>query len=177
MRRQPTALSAPIRGLVAATAWLAPQAAFASEEGLDIYPDPVRLLLLLGLFVILVPVLDRLLFKPLLGVLEAREARIEGARVRAAALSQQAAALLARHDEAIRQARDTAHALHVRLVEEARRTHQATVGEARSAAEHEIVGARGEISRNADSVRGALSAEAEPLAREITARLLGRSAA
>jgi F-type H+-transporting ATPase subunit b len=177
MRRHPTALPAPFRGLVAAAALLAPQVAYASEEGLDIYPDPVRLLLLLGLFVILVPVLDRLLFKPLLGVLEAREGRIEGARVRAAELAQQAAALLARNDAAVRQARETAHVEHVRLVEEARRSHQATVAEARTAAEHAIVGARGEISRAADSVRGALGAEAEPLAREITARLLGRSAA
>jgi len=177
MRRQPTALPAPFSGLVASAALLEPRVAAASEDGLDIYPDPVRLLLLLGLFVILVPVLDRLLFKPLLGVLDAREARIVGARVRAGELSQQAAALLARHDDAVRQARETAHALHVRLVEEARRAHQATVGEARTAAEHEIIGARGELSRAADAVRGALGAEAEPLAREITARLLGRSAA
>ena len=177
MRRQPTALPAPFYGWVVAAAVLAPQIAAASEDGLDINPDPLRLLLLLGLFVILVPLLDRLLFKPVLGVLEARESRIEGARVRATELSQQAADLLARHDDAVRQARETAHVEQVRLVEEARRAHQATVGEARSAAEHEIVGARSEISRAADSARGALGAAAEPLAREITARLLGRSAA
>ncbi len=177
MRRQPTALFAPFSGLVAAVVLLAPQIASASDDALDINPEPVRLLLLLGLFVILVPVLDRLLFKPVLAVLDARESRIEGARVRAAELSQQAAGLLARHDDAVRQARETAHVEQVRLVEEARRAHQATVGEARVAAEHEIIGARGELARAADSVRGALSAEAEPLAREITARLLGRSAA
>ena len=177
MRRQPTALPAPFSGLVATSALLMPQIAAASEGGLEIYPDPTRLLALLVLFVILVPVLDRLLFKPLLGVLDARAERIEGARVRAAELAQQAAALLARHDEAVRQARETAHVEQVGLVEEARRAHQATVGEARSAAEREVVGARGEISRAAASARGALGAEAEPLAREITARLLGRSAA
>jgi F-type H+-transporting ATPase subunit b len=177
MRRQPTALPAPFTGLVATIALLAPRIAIASEGGLNIQPDMWTLLLLLALFVILVPVLDRLLFKPLVGVLEAREGRIEGARVRATELSQQAAALLARHDDAVRQARETAHGEQVRLVEEARRAHQVTVGEARTTAEREIAGARGEISRNADSVRGALRAEAEPLAREITSRLLGRSAA
>ena len=177
MRRQPTALPAPFSGLVATAALLGPRIAAASEEGLDINPDPTRLLALLMLFVILVPVLDRLLFKPLLGVLDARSARIEGARVRAAELAQQAAALLARHDEAVRQARETAHVEQLGLVEEARRAHQATVGEARAAAEREVVGARGELSRAADSARGVLGAEAEPLAREITARLLGRSAA
>ncbi|MBS1107292.1 MAG: synthase [Deltaproteobacteria bacterium] len=177
MRRQPTALPAPLLGLVAAAALLSPQLAAASEEGLEIYPDPTRLLVLLVLFVTLVPVLNRLLFKPLLGVLDARAERIEGARAHAAELAQQAAALLARHDEAVRQARETAHGEQVRLVEEARHAHQATVGAARSAAEREVGGARGEISRAAASARGALGAEAEPLAREITARLLGRSAA
>jgi len=177
MRRQPTALPAPFSGLVATSALLVPRIAAASEGGLEIYPDPTRLLVLLVLFVILVPVLNRLLFKPLLGVLDARAERIEGARVRAAELAQQAAALLARHDEAVRQARETAHVEQAGLVEEARRAHQATVGEARSAAEREVVGARGEIGRAAATARGALGAEAEPLAREITARLLGRSAA
>lgn len=177
MRRQPTALPAPVSGLVATSALLMPHLASASEGGLEIYPDPPRLIVLLVLFVILVPVLDRLLFKPLLGVLDARAERIEGARVRAAELAQQAAALLARHDEAVRQAREAAHAEQVGLIEQARSAHQTAVGEARTAAEREVVGARGEITRAAASARGALGAEAEPLAREIAARLLGRSAA
>ena len=78
MRRQPTALPAPFSGLVATSVLLLPRIAAASEGGLEIYPDPLRLLVLLVLLVILVPVLDRLLFKPLLGVLDARAERIEG---------------------------------------------------------------------------------------------------
>ncbi len=175
MRRQSKASHALVSGLVAALGL--PQVAAASEDGLQIIPDPLTVVVLLALFVILVPVLNNLLFKPLLGVLDERAARIEGARARAAELAQQSAALLARHDEAVRQARETAHGEQVRLVEEARRAHQATVGEARAEAEREVHGARGEISRAADSARGVLGAEAEPLAREITARLLGRSAA
>jgi F-type H+-transporting ATPase subunit b len=173
MRRQAKASLVLVSGLVAAL----PQAAAASEDGLQIIPDLTTVGILIALFVVLVPVLNSLLFKPLLGVLDERAARIEGARARAAELAQQSAALLARHDEAVRRARETAHVEQVRLVEEARRAHQATVGEARAAAESEVQGARGEISRAADSARGALGAQAEPLAREITARLLGRSAA
>ena len=173
MRRQSKASLALASGMVAAL----PQAAAASEEGLQIIPDLTTVGILIALFVVLVPVLNALLFKPLLGVLDERAARIEGARARAAELARQAAGLLARHDEAMRQARETAHVEQVRLVEEARRAHQATVGEARAAAEREIHGARSEISRNADSARGTLGDQAEPLAREITARLLGRSAA
>jgi F-type H+-transporting ATPase subunit b len=174
MRRQSKASHALVSGL--ATLGL-PRVAAAAEDGLQIIPDLGTVLLLLVLFVVLVPLLNNLLFKPLLGVLDERAARIEGARVRAAELAQQSAALLARHDEAVRQAREIAHAEQVRLVEEARRAHQATVGEARSAAERELHGAREELSRSAESARGTLGSEAEPLAREITARLLGRSAA
>jgi F-type H+-transporting ATPase subunit b len=174
MRRQSKASLALVSGSLAALA--IPRVAVASEDGLQIIPDLGTVLLLLALFVVLVPVLNNLLFKPLLGVLDERAARIEGARARAAELAQQSAALLARHDEAVRQARETAHGEQVRLVEEARRAHQATVGEARSAAEREVHGAREEISRSADSARGTLGAETEPLAREIAARLLGRSA-
>lgn len=175
MRRQRKASLALASGLVASLAL--PGVASASEDFLQIIPDPLQLVLLLGLFVVLVPVLNTLLFQPLLGVLDERAARIEGARARAAELAQQSAALLARHDEAVRRARETAHVEQVRLVEEARRAHQAAVGEARGAAEREVFDAREKISRSADSARTALGAEAEPLAREITARLLSRSAA
>lgn len=175
MRRQSKASLALVSGMFAALAL--PRAAVASEDGLQIIPDPVTLGILLALFAVLVPLLNNLLFKPLLGVLDEREARIEGARARAAELAQQSAALLARHDEAVRQARETAHVEQTRLVEEARRAHQATVGEARGVAERDVHTARGEIARNADAARGTLSSEAEPLARDIAARLLGRSAA
>jgi F-type H+-transporting ATPase subunit b len=174
MRRQSKASLALVSGTIAV---LLPRIAAASEDGLQIIPDPKYLVVLIALFVILVPLLNTLLFKPLLGVLDERAARIEGARVRAAELAQQSAALLARHDEALRQARETAHVEHTRLVEEARRAHGATVGEARSAAEREVHAARDEIANAAESARGTLNSEAEPLAREIAARLLGRSAA
>lgn len=177
MSRRPPGLLAAIAGIGVAGALLVPGAAYAAGGGLEIIPDLTRLLTLLVLFVILVPMLNKLLFRPLLGVLEERARRIEGSRSRATELAQQAASLLARHDEAIRQARENAHAELTRVVEEARSRHQAVVGEARSSAEAEITGARAELARATENVRGALGAEAEPLAREIAARLLGRSAA
>jgi F-type H+-transporting ATPase subunit b len=155
----------------------APGISHAAGGGLEIIPDPTKLIALLLLFVILVPVLNNLLFKPLLAVLDEREQRIDGARTRATELAQQAAALVARHDEAIRQARETAQAERARVVEAARSSHQSAIGEARSGAESEIAAARSEIERAAASVRASLGAEAEPLARDIAARLLGRSAA
>jgi len=177
MIRRPLAWRASFASVGAAALLLDPALAHASEGGLQIIPEPTRLLTLLVLFVILVPVLNKLLFQPLLGVLEERERRIDGARARATELAQQAAALLARHDDAIRRARETAHGEQVRVVEEARGQHQSTIGQARQAAEAEIAGARAELARATASVRASLAAEAEPIAREIAARLLGRSPA
>jgi F-type H+-transporting ATPase subunit b len=174
MHRRPLALLA----LASVGAMVSfPAIASASEGGLQIIPDPKRLLVLIVLFVALVPILNKLLFQPLLGVLDEREQRIDGARARATELARQAAALVARHDDAIRKARETAHAEQVRVVEAARGQHHTTVGDARKAAEAELAAARAEIARAVDSVRGSLRAEAEPIARDIASRLLGRSAA
>lgn len=170
-----SALHRPVGAFATAIGLLAPSAAHAAGA-LNIIPEPWKVVQLLVLFVVLVPVLNALLFQPLLLVLDEREKRIEGARTRARDLAAQAGALLARHDDAIRQARQVAHAEQVQLVEQARGTHRATVGDARAAAERDVSSARAELTRVADGVRASLGAEAEPLAREIAARLLGRSA-
>jgi F-type H+-transporting ATPase subunit b len=176
MPRRPFALPATFAGVGAAASLFAPAIAHASEGTLQIIPDPTRVLVLLVLFVILVPVLNATLFQPLLRVLDEREQRIAGARTRATELAQQTASLLARHEESLRRARETAHAEQQRIVEAARGEHQSTIGDARHAAEGEIAAAQVEIQRAIDSVRASLRADAEPIARDIATRLLGRSA-
>src|SRR5690606_37870075 len=104
-----------VAGLLAATP------AHAAEEGLQLVPEPQRLLFLFVLFIVLVPLLNALLFRPLLRVLEERSQRIEGARARAAQLSARAAELVAKHEEAVRQVREVAQRERAQAVEEARR--------------------------------------------------------
>jgi len=166
-----------LRVSFAAAAVLALRAApaRAAEENLEIIPEPVPLLILLGLFVVLVPLLDKMLFAPLLGVIEEREARIEGARERAAALAQQAHALVAKHDEAVRSVREAANAERVHVLEEARRSHQQAIAEARREAERQMAATRADVEAAIEAARRELRAEAEPLAREVAERLLGRS--
>jgi len=175
MPRRPFALPAALAGVGAAALLFASAVAQASEGSLQIIPDPTRVIVLLVLFVILVPVLNATLFQPLLHVLDEREQRIAGARTRATELAQQTAGLLARHEDALRRAREAAHAEQQRVVEAARGEHQSTIGDARHAAEGEIAAARTEIQRAVETARTSLRAEAEPIARDIAARLLGRS--
>lgn len=173
MTRHHRALVAPLSAALPAGLLLAAPARAA--EGLELVPEPSRLIALLVLFVLLVPVLDRLLFRPLLAVLAERDQRIEGARTRASELSRRAAALVAQHDEALRQAREASQREHMSAVDEARRAHQVAIGEARGAAERQLAATRAEVGAALDAARAGLRSEAEPLAREVAARLLGRS--
>jgi len=164
-----------LAGAVATVALLALAAPPARAEGgaLVIVPNRTTLVLL-AVFVVLVPVVNRLLLAPLMGVLDERESRIEGARRRAAELAEQASALVARHDAAVREAREISNAEHARTVEEARRSQHATVAEARRLAEGEVAGARSRVAAAVESARGALRGEARALAGEMAERLLGR---
>lgn len=146
-----------------------------ASEGLELVPEPDRLIFLLVLFLVLVPLLNAVLFKPLLGVLEERGRRIEGARARAGELASRAAALAAQHEEAVQAVRQAAHQERARFVDEARRAHQGAIGEARSQAEHRLVETRAEIGTALEAARAELRGAATALAREVAERLLGRS--
>jgi len=165
--------SAPLLVLAAALLGAAP----AHAAALDLMPDPTRLIFLLVLFVVLVPLLNGLLFKPLLAVLEERRRRIEGARARAAQLASDAAALVTKHDEALHAARARFNGDRTRTLEEARAAHQAAISEARRQAEQELTATRAQVGSALDAARAQLRAEAEPLARHVAERLLGRGLA
>ena len=147
----------------------------AAEGGLQLVPEPERLIVLLVLFLLLVPLLNALLFKPLLGVLEERGRKIEGARARASELATRTAALVAQHDEAVQAVRQAAHHERAKFVDEARQGHQAAIGAARAEAERQLAATRTEIGAAVEAARAELRAAAEPLARQAAERLLGRT--
>jgi F-type H+-transporting ATPase subunit b len=161
--------------LIASTALFA--AAPARAEALELVPEPSRLLFLLVLFVLLVPLLNGLLFKPLLAVLEERERRIDGARARAAQLATDAAALVTKHEQALHAARERFSGERTRTLEDARGAHQAAIHEARQHAERELAATREQVETALESARTQLRAEAEPLGRDVAERLLGRGIA
>jgi F-type H+-transporting ATPase subunit b len=167
-----------------AAALLAALPARAAENTLVIFPTwetlptfLMRVALLLALFTVLVVVLDRLVFTPLLGVLRERQQQTEGSRARAAELAREAEALLARYRDAVGEARERAGAERRAHVEEARRAHQQRVAEARTAGEQQIARARHQVSSAFASAREQLGRDATELAREVAERLLGRRVA
>ena len=160
-------------GLAGGSVCLA-QTAHASEGALQIYPDPGVLIVLLVAFLLLVPLLNTLLFRPLLGVLDDREQRIDGARARAERVSQEAEASLARYETAIRAAAADAERERKAAVETAQRAHASAVGIARTDAEGVIEGARREVGAALVDARQLLESQARELARDAAARVLGR---
>jgi F-type H+-transporting ATPase subunit b len=156
--------------------------AYAAEGGLEIFPDIVRVPLLesrfvqlLVLFVLLIYPVNQLVLKPLLAVLEQRASRIEGARKRAAEVGSQADAALARYESAVEQARKQADEHRKGALEGARGDQARIMAEARHAAEHEVTSARSSVASAVTAARAGLRSEAESLAREVAARVLGRS--
>src|SRR3989442_7244881 len=90
-----------------------------------------NLVILLLLFPALLPFVNALVLKPLLRVLDERDARIAGTRTKAERLEQEAAAVLARYEQAVRETR-----------EEGERGRRALLTEVRAETQREIAGAR-----------------------------------
>lgn len=151
-----------------------PVAAGAAGGHLEIFPDR-RVWILLVLFALLIVPTQRILFAPVMRVLEERHTRIEGGRERAGALSAKAEDMLRRYQEAVREARDAAEQQRRSLVDEARHEQSRAVAEARSTAADKAASARAEIGRALGDARAQLRSEAELLAREAASRVLGRT--
>jgi F-type H+-transporting ATPase subunit b len=156
--------------------------AAASEGGphvpeFELIPDLRLLPLLIAFFLALVPIVNRMLLRPMLRVLDARAERTEGARRRASRLEEQVRAVVARYEGRIRDVRQSAEASRREVLEDARRRAAEETLAARSDAETEIARARREVAAAFEEARRGLRAESEELAREAAARVLGRSVA
>ena len=148
--------------------------AAAAGGTLEIFPDS-RVLVLIVLFVALVWPANKLLFEPMLGVMDERRQRIDGTRARAAEIGSEADTVLGRYESAVGEARGQAETLRRGALEQVRRESSEAGGTARSAAEVEVSRARGELASALGQARGELRTQAEGLARDAAAQVLGRS--
>jgi F0F1-type ATP synthase membrane subunit b/b' len=145
-----------------------------ATEGLVLEPDGRTLVLLIALFALLVYPVDRLVFRPIFRVLDARRGRIESNRARAEQLSRQAEEVLGRYEGSIREVRVDAERERRERLDAARAETAARTAEVRSAAESEIARAREDVLGALEHARVSLRSQAEELANEAAARILGR---
>jgi len=148
--------------------------ASAAEGGLVLTPSVPMLAALIVLFIALIFPVNALLFRPIFAALDAREEKIAGTRARAAKLEQDAEEVLQRYKASVREVREGAEQERRSQLVGAKGEASQQLAGARGEAEREIERARGEIQGELESARSSLRGEAETLAREASARILGR---
>ena len=153
---------------------LAASPAAAAEDGLVIFPEFSQMIPLMVLFVLLIFPANKLIFQPLLDVLEERAAQIEGARAKARDVSSEAEEVLGRYQAAVTVARTDAEGARRGALETARREQARLTGEARGQAERQVGEAREQVASAAEAARAELRGDAEQLARDAASQVLGR---
>lgn len=147
--------------------------AAAAEGGLQIFPDQ-RILYLIVLFAVLIVPVNKLLFQPILRVLDERRERIESARARADDVAKRADDVLARYEDAVRRARDDSEGKRRERVESARREQAEVTARVRADSEERTASVRQQVAESLAVSRAELRRHAEGLAEEAASRVLGR---
>lgn len=150
----------------------------AASGGLEIFPasreDLLILLGLIALFLLLVRPANRLLFAPLLDMLDARDRMIAGEREKAQELNSRGDLLKERYEGEVFAARNQADALREEVLGAARVEQGALLEAARGDTEQEITRSRAQLANSVQRTGAELQGESEHLARDIAAQVLGR---
>lgn len=160
-------------GIATLAVLIAPVAGAASGN-LELVPIFSQLLILLAGFALLIPIVTRLIVRPVYAVIDERAERIAGARARAEALEANATEVLARYEAGLRAVREENDRNRSEHVGAARAEQQEITSSAREGADQEIERSLSELTASLESARSGLRATAEELAREAAERILGR---
>ena len=157
--------------IVGVPAW-----AYASEgEGSSLIEINWTLGVQLVSFLLLLAVLYKLMYRPLLGALEGRSAAIQQQLAEAQATREEAQRALGAMEERIRVAQAEAQALRERALREAAELRERLSAEARQEAARLIEGAQAQVSQEVRRARAELRAEVGVLATQIAERLIRKS--
>jgi F-type H+-transporting ATPase subunit b len=127
------------------------------------------------LFLFLWFVLNRLLFKPFLKLLEERERKTEGLKSEASALAAEAEKLKREYEIQVARAREEAAAVKESIVNEARQTKERILSQVREETAERLAKVREEVRRALAREREAALREAEEIGRRMAEKILGRS--
>lgn len=129
------------------------------------------------LFLLMLAILSRVVFRPYLKLKEARHAGIEGARHEASAMQERARQTNADYDARLTKARVRGAEERQRLRTEGAVYERQVLGAAREEAHKALEAARGKIAGEASSARTKLEQESKALSRQIVTKILGREVA
>ena len=130
-----------------------------------------------GLFLLMLLVLSRVLFRPYLKMRDARHQGIEGARADADQMQERARQVNADYDAKLQKARLRGSEERQRLRSEGAIYERQVLGAARDQSQKSVESARTRIGSETASARTTLAAESSTLARQIVKKVLGREVA
>jgi len=136
--------------------------------------NAIQVLFQIVVILLLWAILNKILFKPFLALVEQREKRTEGLKAAAAALTAEAERLRADYESAIRQAGEEGAAAKEAILDEARKTREQLLGQARAEAAERLAAVRREIQTEMQQGRAEALRDAEEIARRMAEKVLGR---
>jgi F-type H+-transporting ATPase subunit b len=151
--------------------------AAAEEHAAPLIDLDGTLFVQLALFLIMLFVLSRFLFRPYLQMREQRGKGIDGARHEAHEMEARASKMVADYDAKLTRAKQRGGDERNRLRAEAATRERQVLGAARDEAGRVLGDARKTIAQQSDAARATLSAEAGTLARQMATKILGREVA
>lgn len=134
----------------------------------------LSVLIQLGLFLVLMLILNKLVFQPYLRSESLREARTDTAREEAALIKARAEALSAEYRDAVSKARAEAAADRQALRNAGLSDKDTQVSAAREAAASTLAAAQAKASGQFDAARAALLSDVEALSQQVAGKVLGR---
>ena len=132
------------------------------------------LVIQLGLFGIAFLVLRPLIFRPMIALFEARESAIEGSKLEALRLQDEAAAESEEFDEEMRRLRLQAGEERDRLRAEGQRLERTVLDRVREETDKQLADADRQLASEAAKLRAEVEASVPALAKQIASKLLSR---
>lgn len=127
------------------------------------------------LFVILWMILNKLLFKPYLHLLEEREQKTTGAQHDSSDLEHEAARLKAQYEERIAKAQASAYAAKDALLQDARQQREKILTQAREEAAKNLDQVRHDVASALEQEKRLAESEVAHVAQDMVSKVLGRS--
>ena len=146
----------------------------SAAGGVEVDVNFTLVLMQLGVVTVLMLVLKPVLFEPLLALFEEREKRIEGARLEARKMDDQAAEMLRKYEGEIEKVTRIAGEERDKVRAEAQKLEAQVLAEARAAAAELLERGREEIAKERAAAVATLGEGEAALTRDIASTVLGR---
>jgi F-type H+-transporting ATPase subunit b len=145
----------------------------AFAESIQLVPDGT-LFVHIAVIIVMVAVLNRILFRPVIGLLEERDKHTHGRTGEAHEILGRVEAGAARYEQSLRDARAEGYRLLEQTQKEAAGGRQRRIGEVRADVEQMLAEQMQSVRSQTEEARANLTAEARRMAETVSAQILGR---